>query len=151
MLEISREDPGTTTAIGLVAALLDELEPLYHQLWANPFDPAELRGERCLFVVARRDGAAVGCGGIRLLEADTAEVRRMYVIPDARRTGVARAVLAQLEQLAADLGYTTFRLETGIYQPDAIRLYDRCGYVRIEPYGAYAGDPLSVCFEKRLR
>ena len=69
----------------------------------------------------------------------------------ARCRGVARAILAKLEQLASDRSYQSMRLETGTRQSAAIRFYQPAGYRRIERYGRYVNDPLSVCFEKKCR
>jgi GNAT superfamily N-acetyltransferase len=74
----------------------------------------------------------------------------MYVEPAMRRRGISRSILIELEKLARDCGYTVVRLETGLRQPNAIRLYETSGYRRIEPFGRYCDDPLSVCFEKSL-
>jgi len=92
----------------------------------------------------------VGCGGLRLLEPGTAEIKRMYVEPAARGTGVAAALLRALESHARDLGITRMLLETGVGQPDAIRFYQREGYEPIEAYGPYRGEPLSRCFARDL-
>ena len=74
----------------------------------------------------------------------------MYVSPKARGRGVGRQILRDLESRARQLGYAVLRLETGLKQPEAIGLYESEGYVRVECYGKYSGNPLSVCFEKRL-
>jgi ribosomal protein S18 acetylase RimI-like enzyme len=74
----------------------------------------------------------------------------MFVAPDCRGRGYGRAILAELERLAAALGYTAARLETGSRQPEAIGLYERSGYRRIANFGMYVGSERSVCFEKRL-
>ena len=74
----------------------------------------------------------------------------MYVVPEARGTGVARAVLTALEDAARRRGWTTLRLETGTLQPDAQRFYRRAGYHEIPLFGSYVGSDLSVCFERRL-
>src|SRR5436190_2653383 len=81
-----------------------------------------------VFLVARNaDGTAVGCGGLRLLGPGSGEIKRMYVEPAARGTGVATALLRALEDHARDLGLTRLLLETGIEQPDAMRFYQREG------------------------
>lgn len=104
-----------------------------------------------LFLVALdAAGAAVACGALRRLDERSAEVKRMYVVPTARGSGVAAAVLRALETAAAGRGWTTLRLETGTEQPDAQRFYRREGYARIPLFGPYAGSTLSVCFERRL-
>ncbi|MEH0974427.1 GNAT family N-acetyltransferase [Micromonospora sp. CPCC 205546] len=104
---------------------------------------------RYLVVVA--DGRAVACGGIQALDDGTGEVKRMYVRPAYRGRGVARQLLAALEDLAFQQGHAVLRLETGTYLPAAIGLYTSSGYEPIPVYGRYVGNPYSVCFAKRLR
>ena len=72
----------------------------------------------------------------------------MFVLEEWRGRGYSRVVLGELERRAREMGYRAVRLETGLNQPEAIGLYERSGYHRIPVYGAYAGDPRSVCFEK---
>jgi GNAT superfamily N-acetyltransferase len=110
-------------------------------------------GDIDLFVVAVSDvdGAPVGCGALRRLAPAAAEIKRMYVVPRARGTGVAAAILHALEAAALERGWTTLRLETGTEQPDAQRFYEREGYHRIPLFGVYAGSTLSVCYERELR
>ena len=74
----------------------------------------------------------------------------MYVVPSARRQGVGRAILSELERLASEFGYRVVRLETGNRQPEAMALYERHGYCRIALYGEHVGDPVSICFEKGM-
>lgn len=104
-----------------------------------------------VFLLARdAAGTAVGCGGLRLLGPGSGEVKRMYVEPAVRGTGVAAALLRALEDHARQLGITRLLLETGTGQPDAIRFYRREGYEPIEAYGPYRGEPLSRCFARDL-
>lgn len=102
------------------------------------------------FVVGWVGGRAVACGAFRPLAPGVCEVKRMYVAPDCRGRGYARAVLAELERRAAAAGYTVARLETGVRQPEAIALYERAGYARAPNYGPYVGNEQSVCFERQL-
>lgn len=95
-------------------------------------------------------GTAVGCGGLRELGDGTGEVKRMYVDPAWRGTGVAELVLRALEDRARERGWTSLRLETGDAQPDAVRFYTRSGYRRIPNFGAYTGVESSLCFERHL-
>lgn len=74
----------------------------------------------------------------------------MYTIPSVRSQGIASVILSQLEDWARELGYTRCVLETGVKQPDAMRLYEKNDYVRIPNYGPYIQQPLSACFEKVL-
>lgn len=101
-------------------------------------------------VVLYQNNLPVACGAIKPYADKTAEVKRMYTLPEYRGKGLAAQVLAALEQWAAQLGYTTCILETGIRQPEAIALYKKCGYRLIPNYGQYAGVDNSVCFEKSV-
>lgn len=105
------------------------------------------------FVVVERDGAGVGCGGFRRCDSGppaTAEVKRLFTVPEARGAGIARFLMADLEVRAAVQGYEHLWLETGTAQPEAIGLYEATGYVRIDPYGEYRDSPQSVSFAKDL-
>lgn len=107
-----------------------------------------------LFFIARLDGEAVGCGGIAI-EGPVAEAKRMYVRPWARGRGVARAILARLEEEARSRGVIRLVLETGDAQLAAIRLYERAGFTRCGAFGAYATMPPgaiehSLFFEKQI-
>lgn len=95
-------------------------------------------------------GRAVACGGLQSLDAVTGEVKRMYVRPAYRGRGIARQLLAALEECAFRQGHTVVCLETGTYLPAAIGLYTSCGYEPVPVYGEYVGNPYSVCFAKRL-
>ncbi|GGT58346.1 GNAT family N-acetyltransferase [Streptomyces purpureus] len=104
-----------------------------------------------VFFVARDDdGTAVGCGGLRPLGEGVGEVKRMYVSPARRGSGVATLILRALEDWARAQGWASLRLETGDGQPDAARFYTRSGYGRIPDFGAYAGVEGSLCFERLL-
>lgn len=101
-------------------------------------------------VLLLEDGNAVSCGVIKHFDAETVEVKRMYTAAASRGKGFAGKVLAELEAWASELGYKGCILETGINQPEAIRLYHKTGYHRISNYGQYAGVEKSFCFEKLL-
>jgi GNAT superfamily N-acetyltransferase len=104
-----------------------------------------------VFLVARDEaGRAVACGGLRPLGAGEAELKRMYVEPPSRGSGVATVVLRALEDAARARGVRRLLLETGTLQPEALRFYLREGYERIEAFGPYVGEPLSVCCARDL-
>ena len=104
-----------------------------------------------VFVLAWRDGEPVGCGALRPgFGPRAAEVKRMYVRPDARRLGISRLVLAALESHASALGYERLELETGIEQPEAIALYESSGWTPIAGYGPYADHPWTRCYGKAV-
>jgi GNAT superfamily N-acetyltransferase len=91
------------------------------------------------------DGTAVGCGALRPLGDGAAEVKRMYVVPEARGRGLSRVLLAGLEAAAAERGWTVLRLETGPRQPEAIRLYEGAGYRPVPAFGDYVDAPDAGC------
>jgi GNAT superfamily N-acetyltransferase len=103
-----------------------------------------------IFLIARVDGQAVGCGAVRFIDETTAEVKRMYVAPPARGAGVAWRMLSELEAFARGKGATRLVLETGERQPEAIALYERAGFTLIPCFGEYASSKSSRCFEKLL-
>ena len=112
--------------------------------------PAPTGDDITVFFVAYDGATPVGCGALREREATEAEVKRMFVVPPRRGTGVSVAILSRLEQFGRDRGYARLVLETGDEQPDAIRFYEREGFTRIPNFGYYVDSPLSVCFEKAL-
>lgn len=101
-------------------------------------------------IVAYIDDTPVGCGAIKHFDATTMEIKRMYVAPQHRGQGIAKAILAALENWAKELSYTHCTLETGIRQTAAVSLYQGCGYKSIACYGQYAGMSNSQCFKKAL-
>ena len=152
-LAIAAEDPRSPDAARLIRALSEELSQRYGSVdeGSGAFRPEDVLVERAAFVVGRAQGRAVACGALRPMGEGVCEVKRMFVAPDCRGRGYAGLILAELERLAAQMGYGAARLETGTKQPEAVRLYDRAGYRRIEKYGIYVDNPWSVCFEKALR
>lgn len=101
-------------------------------------------------VVVLNDELPSACGAMKAYDAETMEVKRMYVPPELRGNGFAYAVLNELEQWAKELGYKRFVLETGIMMPEAIGLYRKYGFRQIPNYGQYEHIDSSVCFEKLL-
>lgn len=101
-------------------------------------------------VVAYKNDVPVGCGAIKPYDDATMEVKRMFVPLEHRGSGVAVAVLQELEQWAKELGFAKCILETGLKMPEAIGLYKKSGYIQIANYGQYAGVASSVCFEKAI-
>ena len=102
------------------------------------------------FLIGSEAGRPVACGGISRYDDETAELRRMYVVPSARGRGLSRELLTALEEAARVLGYAMLRLETGNRQTAAIGLYRSSGFAPIDRYGPFVDDERSLCFEKRL-
>ena len=147
---ITRERPDTPDARALIEALEGELEPFYPSTSRHGYSIEKLLAEDVAFFVIRHEGAAAGCGGVKLFGVEYGEVKRMYMRPAWRGLGLARLMLEHLENYARGNGVHLLRLETGIHQGAAIGLYERMGFRRIPPFGKYWDDPLSVFFEKGL-
>ena len=110
----------------------------------------ELRKPQVTFLAALADGRAVGCGAVVNRDDTYAEVKRMFVLPEYRGRGIASRILLALESEAAEQGLSVVRLETGVRQPEALRLYERAGYHRRGPFGEYPDNGQSVFLEKRF-
>jgi putative acetyltransferase len=152
-IEIRPSDPFSPEAALLIARLSAELAAMYPEYpdsGAGAFQPADAAGPRSAFLIAWLDGRPVACAAVRPMEPGIAEFKRLYVEPDVRRRGIAGRLLAALEEKAREFGYVAVKLETGVRQTGSIRVSESAGYQRIPNYGIYAGNPLSVCFEKRL-
>ncbi len=111
-------------------------------------DAAEVAPPNGSWVVAYRDGAPVGCAGVKRLDAATGEVKRVYLRPEARGLGLGRALMEALEEDGRRLGFERLRLDSGDRQPEALGLFRSLGYREIADYN---GNPFaSHWMEKRL-
>ena len=147
-MNITPESPDQPEVIALIAELDAYQDTLYPPESRHALDLASLQQDDVLFFVARDDqGRAVGCAAV-VLHAGCGEIKRMYVSPACRGQGVARGLLQALESASVGAGCALLQLETGPYQPEALGLYEACGFARRGPYGGYADDPLSVFMEK---
>ena len=150
-ITIAEAQPDSPEALKLLGEL-DEA------LWLHPYPPQsrhaftveKLLREGVAFFVARLDEESAACGGLKLFDSEYGEVKRMYVRPVYRGRGLGKAVLNHLAEYARQHQVKLLRLETGIYQVEAIGLYESWGFKRRPPFGEYKVDPLSVYFEKRL-
>jgi putative acetyltransferase len=126
-----------------------EIALRYGRLDSEP-GPKPSAADMSIFFVAYDDTEPIGCGGLRTLDERHGEIKRMYVVPGRRGSGVASAILRHLEAEARSRGWERLVLETGDEQPDAVRFYEREGYTRIPNFGYYADSDLSLCYEKRF-
>lgn len=149
-ITITAERPDTADALALIDELEAELTPGYPPESHHGYSVEKLIAQGVAFFVLRADGAAAGCGGIQIYGTDYGELKRMYTRPAYRGRGLAVAMIDHLAAYAHTRGVARLRLETGIYQEAAVRLYERSGFVRIPPFPPYREDPLSLFFEKRL-
>jgi GNAT superfamily N-acetyltransferase len=147
---ITPERPDTADAQTLIAELEAELAPLYPTESRHGYSVEQLLAEGVAFFLIRENDAPAGCGGVKLFGMEYGELKRMYVRPRFRGLGLARLMLDHLTDYAKSHGVALLRLETGIHQQSAIRLYERMGFQRIPPFGKYREDPLSRFYEKRL-
>ncbi|MEY2402479.1 MAG: putative acetyltransferase [Acidimicrobiaceae bacterium] len=146
MLTIAPEPLDSADARRLISELDAHLNSLY-----PPEDNFTDLPTADVFLIARLDDVAVGCGAVRFLDADTAEVKRMYVAPAARGDGVGRQLLDELEQFARGRGAQRLVLETGPLQVEALALYERAGFAPTPCWGDYAHGNNSICYEKLLQ
>ncbi len=151
-VEVTRHEVTSELALALITELNAELSATYPEPGATHFrlDADEVSGSRGVFLIASVGGEPVGCGAIRRLDAEAAEIKRMYVRATRRNQGIGRRVLDELEAHARRLGVRRLVLETGERQIHALALYTRAGYLRIPPFGEYVDSPLSLCMEKKL-
>jgi GNAT superfamily N-acetyltransferase len=153
IVAICRERLPSPVADRLIADLNAELMAMYPEPGATHFrlDPEEVSPGRGVFVVAFAEDVPVGCGAMRRIDPETAELKRMYVVPSARGTGVGRALVAGLEREARHIAIRRLVLETGIRQIAALALYERTGFERIPLYGDYQKSAdTSICMGKNL-
>ncbi|SFC60965.1 Acetyltransferase (GNAT) family protein [Nocardioides terrae] len=143
-----------------VAALVERVQEFYVERYGSrdddPTDEADFEAPLGAFFVGYVDGAPAVSGAWRVVDdrrlgaTRLAEVKRMYVVPELQRRGLARRMLAHLETTAAAAGMEALLLSTAVKQPEAIALYESSGYEPVEGFGYYGGGPLNRCYGKRL-
>jgi GNAT superfamily N-acetyltransferase len=134
----------------LIAALDDDLYQRNGeaQLKYRPYNKVDMIKH---VVVVYVDGKPVGCGAFKKFDDESVEIKRMFVYPEMRGKRLAAKILQELEQWAAEEGYSKAVLETGHKQTEAIRLYTIAGYELTENYGQYIGMDESICYRKELK
>jgi GNAT superfamily N-acetyltransferase len=154
---IERVGFGHPDAMHLIAEVQLEYVRRYGSVDETPLDPLMFELPHGSFFVGYVRDVPVMTGAWRrrgdvdaLGTTNAAEIKRMYVVSGLRGHGLARLMLAHLEETAAEAGAEAMVLETGTESPEAIGLYASSGYVRIEPFGFYAHEPITRCFAKRL-
>ncbi|MFF9211240.1 MULTISPECIES: GNAT family N-acetyltransferase [unclassified Streptomyces] len=149
-LTVERVDGASPDARACLAAYAADLDARFPEGFdaSDLVTPEEVSGDAGAFFVAYEEGRPVGCGALRRLEPGVAEVKHVWVHPDARRLGLARRLLHALENEALRRGLTVVRLDTHSVLTEAQAMYRGCGYREIPAYSehVYAGH----WFEKRL-
>lgn len=152
MAVVIRDEPvDGEAAQRLLAAFAAEIAGLYPG-WTPATgpsaEPADFQPPGGRFLVAYVDDEPAACAGLKRLNSDAGEIKRVYVRPDMRRRGLARRLLEELEAAAQTAGYHVVRLDTGAHQPEAILLFQAAGY---RPIADYNGNPYArYWFEKAL-
>ncbi len=153
-LTIEPGDPRSAEVSALLLKLDEALSRGYSPDQQHGLSVEELEQEHIHFFVARQNGTAIGCGGVALLDS-YGEIKRMFSDEAARRSGVGKALMAKFEEVAQAHNRPVLRLETGIHQHEALSFYERLGFRRCAPFGAYLDLPphtisSSLFFEKAL-
>lgn len=148
-MKIIEANPNSFDAINLMEELSKSLEIITGDSGKNSFNPNDACMPRSLFVVAYSDdGEPIGCGAIRPINEEVAEVKRMFARTKA--VGVGSEILKYLENNAKKLGYSALWLETRLVNKRAVAFYEKRGYHNISNYGKYINRPEAVCFEKNI-
>ena len=150
IIEVIRADPREAKIRKLIESLDVYMLALYPSESTHRVDTTILASRNARFFSALCDGMLVGCGGI-LIEDDYAEVKRIFVSPKARGRGIGRKLIERLEVETRQLGFKLLRLETGIYQPEALALFKAMGFIPRLSFGDYPNnDPNSIFMEKQV-
>jgi putative acetyltransferase len=149
-IKIQTDDPASPAARELILRLDTLMSSLYPAESNHLLSVEALRQPNVTFLTAGVDGEVAGCGAFVNQGGEYAEIKRMFVLPEFRGLKLGRRILDELENRARASGLALARLEMGIYQPEALLLYERAGYQRCGPFGDYSEDPLSIFMEKKL-
>ena len=147
---IQINDPASAAARELIERLDRYLTDLYPAESNHLLSVEALQHPDVTFLTASVDGEVAGCGAFVNQGGKYAEIKRMFVLPEFRGLKLGRRILEELENLARASGLELARLETGVYQSEALFLYENAGYQSRGPFGAYPEDPLSLFMEKKL-
>ncbi len=154
MIEIELAEPTHPDFLVLCAALDGYLNILAGgEGKRKQYLPHNRGGDLSVVFLARENDEAIGCAGLKELAASTGEVKRVYIVPRARRHGAGRMLMEAFEKEAVKRGYAQLVLESGAPLKEAMRLYARLGFSVAPPYGPYAemeSSSDSICMVKNL-
>jgi putative acetyltransferase len=148
---IAIEPPKQPDVVALIGLSDDYMASLYPPEGNFAVDLDALSQPDISFLIARLHGKAVGCGGIKWLGDDGAELKRIFVHDEARGHGVGRKIMAELETLAIVRNVARLFLETGPLNVEAVRMYEALGYCACGPFADYEENPHSLFMMKDLR
>lgn len=147
---IALEDPRQSNVVRLIRTLDKCLDSLYPAKSNHLIDIDALAGRDIRFLVARKGSRVFGCAALKLHSGKYGEIKRMFVLPEARGQKYGWRILNRIEELARAENLRCLRLETGIYQTEALALFRSAGFRERGPFGDYRSDPLSLFLEKTL-
>lgn len=148
-MKIIEKHPNESDAVLLMEELSEILEKITGASGKNSFNSEDVCVPQSLFVIAYDEkDEPIGCGAIRPIDENIAEVKRMYA--KAKTKGVGTKILSYLEMQAKKLGYSAIWLETRLINENAVSFYKKKGYCKILNYGKYSGNAEAICFEKKL-
>ncbi|WP_423594397.1 GNAT family N-acetyltransferase [Roseateles sp. MS654] len=152
-MQIQSLDPRSPAALSLLAQSDAYMAALYPSESNHLEDPQSLAQPQVRFIGVWLAEWLAGCAAVKVVEDDDGpygEIKRVFVQPQFRGRGISKLLMEELESHLRAQGIELARLETGVHQPEALKLYETLGYDRRAPFGSYAEDPLSVFMEKRL-
>ncbi|WP_431265412.1 GNAT family N-acetyltransferase [Roseateles chitinivorans] len=152
-MQIEPLDPHSPAAMSLLAQSDAYMAALYPSESNHLEDPHALAQPKVRFIGVWLAEWLAGCAAVKVVddaEGPYGEIKRVFVQPHFRGRGISKVLMEELESHLRAQGIELARLETGVHQPEALKLYETLGYDRRAPFGSYAADPLSVFMEKRL-
>jgi putative acetyltransferase len=153
-MQIEPLDPHSPAAMSLLAQSDAYMAALYPSESNHLEDPQALAQPQVRFIGVWLAEWLAGCAAVKVVDDDAdgpyGEIKRVFVQPHFRGRGISKVLMEELESHLRARGIGLARLETGVHQPEALKLYERLGYDRRAPFGDYTDDPLSVFMEKRL-
>ena len=150
MITIQIERPNKKPIIELVEELDEYLTSLYPPKCNHLLSIKTLLEPDIVFITARDGHECVGCGALRIVGREYGEIKRMFVLPGKRGKGIGYRILCELQSVALQFGLGVLRLETGVKQSQAIKLYERFGFYKISAFGEYRANGVSLFYEKRI-
>ncbi|MEB3419205.1 GNAT family N-acetyltransferase [Salipiger marinus] len=149
-IAVRLDDPNSPEARALLQAAHELMQSLLPEPPPRALSLAPLAAPESRVFIARMNLHAVGCCAM-ILHRDFAEIKRLYVAPEARRLGIAARLLQAVERAARQEGYNLLKLESGARLTNAHRLYARSGFTACGQFGAHAQSAASLFMEKHLR
>jgi len=150
-IEIISVSPMEDRVLKMIAELDHYMNGLYPAESNHLSTSEELAASGNQFYAAKVDSNFLGCGAILIKGQDYAEVKRIYVDPSSRGLGLAKAIMNKLERESRLLNLSEMKLETGIHQPEAIKLFEQVGFIQCAAFGDYPeDDPYSYFMQKGL-